>query len=148
MARMTQAQAKHRQSRADGADLKPLGTPPKDAPARVQYWWSRTKRDWPQLSQRDRQAFLDYCHLLVEQEELRELVEEHGRFWEVSETKGAKDARYEVVRIEQTPYYAALIVAERRLVTLRRDFAAPAGYRERAAAVRKPAPKGDDIDSL
>ena len=103
----------------------------------MRWWWRRTKRDWPQLSQRDAQAFLDYCHLLVEQEDLRALVEKHGRF--VDATKPTS---------KETPYYAALIRVERRLIPFRRDFAALAGYRERAGAVRKPMAKGDDIDSL
>ena len=138
MARPPAQHAKNRQAIVDGADLRPLGSPPKDAPERVKWWWRRTKRDWPQLSQRDAQAFLDYCYLLVEQEELRDLVDRHGRFLDLSKAES-----------KETPYYAALIRAERRLISFRRDFAAPAGYRERAAAVRKPTPKGgDDLDSL
>ena len=137
MARSTTAQAAHRKALADPGDLRPLGGPPKDAPERVRWWWRRTKRDWPQLSQRDAQAFADYCFLMAEQEDLRALVAKHGRF--VDETKPTS---------KETPYYAALIRVERRLIPFRRDFAALAGYRERAGAVRKPAAKGDDIDSL
>ena len=149
MARTNSAQALHRNTLADGSDLKPIGPPPKTAPDRVRAWWRKTVRDWPQLSRRDYQAFLDYCFLLVEQEDLRALVTEHGMFWEVVDVKGPKDNRVEVRRTEETPYYAALVRAERRLMAIRRDFAALAGYRERAGAVPKPKAKAvDPVDEV
>ena len=131
-------------------DLKPVGSPPKDAPPRVKGWWRSTVRDWPQLSRRDRQALLDYCHALIEQEDLRALVELHGRFHEVDRV----NSRGEVIAtsMKETPYYAALVRVDGRLQSLRRDFAALAGYRERAKAVtRTHREKGkplDEVDSI
>lgn len=108
-------------------DLEPIGQAPRKAPARVKYWWKKTVADWPQLSRRDYQAILDYCYALVEQEELRVLVEAQGRFMPDDRNGGMKE----------TSEYGALVRVEKRLQSLRRDFAAFAGYRERAGAVRK-----------
>ena len=108
-------------------ELEPIGTPPRNAPARVRYWWKKTIQDWPQLSRRDRQALLDYCFALVEQEELRIAVEKTGRFVE-DKRNGCMTESVE---------YKSLVRVDKRLQSLRRDFAAFAGYRERAGSVRK-----------
>ena len=122
----------------NGVDLVPLGPPPRKAPARVRAHWRAAAKDWPQLSQRDRPAMVDYCFALAEQEDLRELVEEHGRF-----------APNAAGTVKETAYYTALVRVEKRLQTLRRDFAALAGYRERAAAVGEPASAThDEIDAI
>lgn len=136
MARPSAQNAKNRQMIADPGDLIPLGPPPDGMPPRVRHFWEESAALWPQLSQRDYQAFGDYCYLLVEQEQLRRKVEKVGRF----------TAKGGVVR--ENAYYKALVRAEARLTSFRRDFAALAGFRERAGAVRRPAPAGDDIDSL
>ena len=131
-------------------DLKPVGAPPREAGERVRRWWKATVRDWPQLSRRDRQALLDYCHALIEQEDLRALVEEHGRFHHVDQVNQRGDVIGSHLR--ETPYYTALRKVDYRLQTLRRDFAALAGYRERAKAVVRPKrEKGkapDDLDAI
>ena len=122
----------------NGVDLVPLGPPPRKAPARVRAHWRATAKDWPQLSQRDRQAMVDYCYALAEQEDLRELVDTEGRFY--TNASGT---------VKETAYYYALVRVEKRLQTLRRDFAALAGYRERAAAVAEPASAThDEIDAI
>ena len=64
MVRSITAQAQHRNTLADGSDLKPIGPPPKTVPDRVRVWWRKTVRDWPQLSRRDYQALLDYTQTL------------------------------------------------------------------------------------
>ena len=105
-------------------DLVPLGKPPRKAPARVRTLWRAAAKRWPQLSERDYEAMLDYCHALVEQEELRAEVGEAGRFY----VNGSGTPK-------EHPAYTALVRVERRLQSMRRDLAALAGYRERARAV-------------
>ena len=107
------------------ADLLPLGKPPRSASARVRRLWREAAKRWPQLSQRDYEAMLDYCRALVEQEELRAQVDAEGRFYE--NAMGTP---------KEAPWYTALVRVERRLQSMRRDFAGLAGYRERARAVQ------------
>lgn len=109
-------------------DLEPIGTAPRNAPKRVKYYWKETVKHWPQLSRRDHQALLDYCYALVEQEELRKEVYQEGGRFVIDKRNG-----YET----ESPKYKALIRIDKHLQSLRRDFAAFAGYRERAGSVSK-----------
>lgn len=126
----------------NGPDLKPIGNPPRGTPKRVRAFWRETVKLWPQLSQRDTHALGDYCRLMVDQQDLRKLVDEHGPF-----------ALNKAGTMVPSPPYTALRQVDRQLQTLRRDFAALAGYRERARAVSTPkAGEGDkppdEIDGI
>ena len=123
---------------ASVVDRNDVGVCPHGYGDDIKYEWKEAKRNWPQMTRRDRPGLLQYCTDLVIWKAAFAMIAEEG-IEQPLENGGSKPS----------PYFIAYKELGTRLARFRNDIAASAGHRSRASDVKKTKEKkADEADQM